>query len=248
MKITLVIPCYNEELNIQKGVLDKIGNYTKNSPYFGEVLIIDDGSSDDSKNIIKEKYLKVFPKFRLIENLHKGKAFAVITGIEKAKEEYVIFSDIDLATPIEEAQNLINEAENGYKIVIGSRSSKRQGAPFLRKVMAFAAILVQNIIIGLQGIKDTQCGFKLFETKTALRIINKLKVFHNNLRIEGSSVSAGFDMEFLFVAAKLRVKIKETHVDWKHVETKHVNFFKDSFEGLKDILLIKYYDLTHRYD
>ena len=100
MKISLIIPCYNEELNIQKGVLDKIGNYTKDNEYFGEVLIVDDGSSDLSKTIIRQKYLKQFPKFRLIENNHKGKAFAVITGIEKAREEYVMFSDMDLATPI----------------------------------------------------------------------------------------------------------------------------------------------------
>jgi len=248
MKITLVIPCYNEELNIQKGVLDKIGNYTKNNQYFTEVLIVDDGSSDQSRNIIKDKYLKTFPQFRLVENSHKGKAFAVITGIEKAHEEYVMFSDMDLATPIEEAQNLIEEAKKGYNVVIGSRSGRREGAPLLRKTMAFAAILIQGIIIGLHGIKDTQCGFKLFEKNAALSIIKKLRVFHNNRKIEGSSVSAGFDMEFLFVATKLKLKIKETPVDWKHVETKHVNFLKDSFEGLKDILLIKYYDLKHRYD
>ncbi len=247
MKISLIIPCYNEELNIQKGVLDKIGNYSKDNSYFCEVLIVDDGSVDESKKLIKDKYLKQFPKFRLVENNHKGKAFAVISGIEQAKEEYVMFSDMDLATPIEEAQNLINEALQGYRIIIGSRNS-REGAPILRKIMARAAILVQSIIIGLHGIKDTQCGFKLFEKKAALSIIKKLKVFHNNREIEGSSVSAGFDMEFLFVATKLRLNIREVLVDWKHVETKHVNFLKDSYEGLKDILLIKYYDLKHRYD
>lgn len=248
MRISLVIPCYNEELNIQKGVLDNIGNYTKDNSYFGEILIVDDGSADESKKIIKDKYLKLFPKFHLIENHHKGKAFAVITGIEKAKEEYVMFSDMDLATPIEEAQNLINEGLKGHKIIIGSRNSNREGAPILRKIMARSAILIQSMIIGLHGIKDTQCGFKLFEKRAALSIIKKLRVFHNNRKVEGSSVSAGFDMEFLFVATRLGLKIKETPVDWKHVETKHVNFLKDSFEGLKDILLIKYYDLQHRYD
>ena len=248
MKISLIIPCYNEELNIQKGVLDKIGNYTKDNEYFGEVLIVDDGSSDLSKTIIRQKYLKQFPKFRLIENNHKGKAFAVITGIEKAREEYVMFSDMDLATPIEEAQNLIDEGLKGHKIIIGSRNSSREGAPLLRKIMARAAIIIQSMIIGLHGIKDTQCGFKLFEKKSALLIIKKLRVFHNSREVEGSSVSAGFDMEFLFVATKLKLKIKEVPVDWKHVETKHVNFLKDSYEGLKDILLIKYYDLKHRYD
>lgn len=246
--ITLIIPCYNEELNIQKGVLDKIDNYVKNDPRFIEVLIVDDGSDDSSKNIIKEKYLKTFKKFHLIENQHQGKAYAVIAGIKKARGEYVMFSDIDLATPIEEAERLIKEINNGYKIVIGSRITGRQGAPFLRKVMAFASVIIKNMIIGLHGIKDTQCGFKLFEKKAAVSVINKLQVFHNHQSAEGSSVSAGFDMEFLFVASKLRYSIKETPVDWKHVETKHVSFIKDSYEALKDILLIKYYDLNHKYE
>lgn len=246
--ITLIIPCYNEELNIQKGVLDKIGNYVKNDPRFTEVLIVDDGSTDGSKKIIKEKYLNAFLKFHLIENHHQGKAYAVISGIKKAKTEYVIFSDMDLATPIEEAERLIKEINNGHKIVIGSRIAGRQGAPFLRKVMAFASVIIKNMIIGLHGIKDTQCGFKLFERQAATTIINKLQVFHNRKDAEGSSVSAGFDMEFLFLATKLHYSIKETPVDWKHVETKHVSFIKDSYEALKDILLIKYYDFKHRYD
>ncbi|KKP86988.1 MAG: Glycosyl transferase family 2 [Candidatus Roizmanbacteria bacterium GW2011_GWA2_35_8] len=162
MSISLIIPCYNEQSNIQKGVLDKIGNYTQNNPSFFEVIIVDDGSSDDSKKIIKTKYLKNFPKFRLIENNHQGKAFAVIAGIEKAKGEYAMFSDIDLATPIEEAEKLYKEIKNGYQVIIGSRNSTREGAPILRKIMAKGLIVIRNLIIGLKGIKDTQCGFKLF--------------------------------------------------------------------------------------
>ncbi|KKP67818.1 MAG: Glycosyl transferase family 2 [Candidatus Roizmanbacteria bacterium GW2011_GWA2_35_19] len=248
MKISLIIPCYNEQSNIQKGVLDKIGNYTQNNPSFFEVVIVDDGSSDDSKKIIKTKYLKNFPKFRLIENNHQGKAFAVITGIEKAKGEYAMFSDIDLATPIEEAEKLILEAKKGGQVVIGSRSSYRQGAPILRKIMAKGFIIVRNIVIGLHGIRDTQCGFKLFEKKAALRIINKLKVFHDKRVAEGSSVSAGFDLEFIFLAKRLGFKIKEVPVAWRHVETKNVNFINDSMETLKDIIKIKYYYLTGKYE
>lgn len=247
MKISLIIPCYNEETNIQKGVLDKIGNYTVKDDRFFEVIIVDDGSNDSSKITIKNKYLKTFPKFKLVENSHQGKAFAVITGIKQAKGDYVMFSDIDLATPIEEAERLINEIKNRYQIIIGSRSSNRSGAPIMRKIMALGTIVVRNMIIGLRGIKDTQCGFKLFEKKAALKIINKLIVFHNKRRVKGSSVTAGFDMEFLFLANRLGYGIKETPVDWKHVETKHVNFLKDAFESFSDLLMIKYNDLTGKY-
>ncbi len=248
MKISLIIPCYNEVLNIQKGVLDKIGNYTKHHQRFIEVLIVDDGSTDSSKKVIKEKYLRTFSKFKLIENNHTGKAFAVISGIQKAQGDYVMFSDMDLATPIEEAERLINAADQGFDMVIGSRNSQREGAPLLRKIMAFSSIIILHAIIGLPHIKDTQCGFKLFRKSSGLSIIEKLLVFHDKRTTEDSSVGAGFDMELLFVATKLHYKIEEIPVDWKHVETKHVNFFKDSFEALKDIVRIKYYDLKHLYD
>lgn len=246
MNISLIIPCYNEEVNIQKGVLDKIGNFSKNDPRFSEVIIVDDGSDDRSKKLIKEEYLRQFSKFRLIENNHQGKAFAIITGIKTAKANYVMFSDIDLATPIEEAEKLIKELKT-YEIVIGSRNSQRVGAPMLRKIMAIGFIIIRDLLIGLKGIRDTQCGFKLFKREPALKILDKLKVFHDKRKAVGSSVSAGFDLEFLFLAIKLGYRIKEVPVTWLHVETKNVNFVKDSIETLIDIFKIKYCDLLHKY-
>jgi len=247
IKISLIIPCYNEEANIQKGVLDKIGNFTKDDNRFIEVLIVDDGSSDNTRKIIKNKYLNQFPKFKLIKNPHQGKAFAVISGIKTARGSYVMFSDIDLATPIEEAEKLITEIKKGNDIVIGSRTTERKGAPLTRKLMALGFIFVRNALIGLQSIKDTQCGFKIFEKKAALTIIDKFKVFHTAKETKGSSVTAGFDLEFLFLALKLGYKIKEIPVLWRHVETKNVAFFKDSLETMKDILRIKYFDLAGGY-
>lgn len=248
MTISLVIPCYNEELNLQKGVLDKIGNFTASAPRFLEVIIVDDGSTDGSKKIISNKYLTLFPKFRLIQSHHQGKAFALITGIKNASSDYVMFSDIDLATPIEEADKLINAAQKGCSIIIGSRSTQREGAPLLRKMMAVGFIAIRNLFIGLHGLKDTQCGFKLFERRAALDIIKRLVVFHERRKkLKGSSVSAGFDLEFLFLASKLGYVVKEVPVSWRHVETKNVNFFRDSIETLQDLIKIKYCDLKGRY-
>ncbi|QQS44073.1 glycosyltransferase [Candidatus Roizmanbacteria bacterium] len=247
MKITLIVPCYNEEANIQKGVLDRIGNYTKDDSRFGEILIVDDGSSDKSVEIIKEKYEELFPKFRVIKNAHLGKAFAIIRGIEEAKGDTVMFSDIDLATPIEESEKLIEQAEKNFDIVIGSRSGHREGAPLTRKIMALGMIFIRNYIVGLHGIRDTQCGFKLFNTKAARHIISHLQVFKDRQKAEGSSVSAGFDLEFLFLAARLGYTIKEVPVMWRHVETKNVTFVKSSLEGLKDILSIKWYEILKKY-
>lgn len=248
MTVSLIIPAYNEEINIQKGVLDKIGNYTKENSDFLEVIIVDDGSTDKTKVLIKQNYLKKFAHFRLIENNHKGKAQAIITGMKEAKSDVVMFTDIDLATPIEEGEKLLAALQNGHDIAIGSRNTHREGAPFLRKIMAVGFIFIRNSLIGLNNIKDTQCGFKAFNKKAALKIIEKLQVFKKQSSIQGSSVKAGFDLEFLFVAARLGYKIKEISVTWKHVETKNVNFLRDFLDTMKDILAIKYYDLTKKYN
>jgi len=245
--ITLIIPCYNEELNIQKGVLDKIGNYVQHVPSIKEVIISDDGSTDNSKKLIKEEYLSRNSLFRLLENKHRGKAQTLISAIQSAKSEYVLFMDIDLATPIEEVEKMIAEMEKNTDIVIGSRSGSRAGAPLTRKIMAVGFIFIRNFIIGLKNIKDTQCGFKAFKTDAAKKIISSLVVFKKSQGVKGSSVSAGFDLEFLFLATKMGFSIKEIPVVWKHVETKNVNFITDTIETLQDILRIKYYETTGKY-
>jgi len=245
--ISLIIPCYNEELNIQKGVLDKIGNYVHHLPAIKEVIISDDGSTDNSKALIKKEYLPEFPLFRLLENQHEGKAQTLISAILSAKSDYVLFMDIDLATPIEEVEKMIREIEKNTDIIIGSRNSTRKGAPLTRKIMAVGFIFIRNLMIGLKKIKDTQCGFKAFRTEAAKKIIASLVVFKDAHAVEGSSVSAGFDLEFLFLATRLGYSITEIPVVWKHVETKNVNFFTDSLETLQDILRIKYYDIIGAY-
>jgi glycosyltransferase involved in cell wall biosynthesis len=247
LSISLIIPCYNEETNLQKGVLDKIGNFTQNKSHFIEVIIVDDGSSDRSREIVS-RYLKLFPKFRLLKNKHQGKAYAIISGIKSSRGNYVFFSDIDLATPIEEADWLVDKITEGYHIIIGSRKSNRQGAPILRKILSFGANIIPKLLFNFKHITDTQCGFKLFEKKAALHIINHSQLFQGKRDAHGPSVTAAFDLEFLFLAFKYGYKVREVPVLWKHVETRNVNFLKDATETLSDILKIKYYDIKGLYD
>lgn len=247
MKLSLIVPCYNEEKNIQKGVLDRIANYVQGHKYFTEVLIVDDGSTDSTKQIIKKEYLPKFKFLRLIENEHEGKARAVIEGIKQSKEEFVMFSDIDLATPLEEAEKLIEQAEKGFEVIIGSRSTAREGAPFLRKLMAVGFIMVRNVGLGLRNIRDTQCGFKMFKREVAIEIIDRMHIFDKHKLVTGSSVSAAFDLEFIFLASKMKKKIKEVPVIWRHVETKNVTFMKDTIETLRDIAKIMYLNLRGAY-
>ncbi|GIW62365.1 MAG: glycosyl transferase [Patescibacteria group bacterium] len=248
IELSLVIPCYNEEINLQKGVLDKVKNFADSASYIKEVIIVDDGSTDSSPEIIKA-YLKKFPILKYKRIKHQGKAAAVSAGILSANYAYTAFTDIDMATPIEELNKLKKYLENNYQIVIGSRNSERKGAPLIRKLMAKGFILLRNLILRLGDIKDTQCGFKAFETKSARKILSKMHVFNPEKPriVKGPSVTAGFDLEFLYIASKLGYKIKEIPVEWKHVETRNVNFLKDSIESLKDILTIKLYSLKGYY-
>ncbi len=247
MKISIVIPAYNEVKNIEKGVLDSVLSYVKKRSDIIEVLIVDDGSDDDTVSLIKKKYLGTYPKLRLYEKQHSGKAFSVIAGVKHARGSIVMFSDMDMATPINEADKLLKGIEKGYDIVIGSRNSNRKGAPLIRKLMAVGFILLRTVFVGLRGIHDTQCGFKAFQTGKARTILRKLQAYSREAKVNGPSVSAGFDLEFLFIAQKLGYRIKEVPVTWRHVETRRVNFLIDSVESVKDMARIKWNDLRGKY-
>jgi len=232
--------------NLRKGVLDKLDHFLSKQKYQYEVLIVDDGSKDGSVEFT-EKFIKDNPKFKLIKNSHLGKAGAVTSGMLEANGEYALFMDMDQATPIEEIEKLLPFAKD-YDIVIGSRGSKRKGDPWTRLLMARGMIVLRSMIVGISGINDTQCGFKLFKKSVSDKLFLGLKNFHNGYKeIAGSSVKAGFDVELLFLAQKLGYKIKEVPVEWLYVESRRVNPFRDSIEAVEDLLKIKLNDLAGKY-
>ncbi len=233
--------------NLQKGVLDKVSHYLLKQEYSFEVIIVDDGSTDGSIEFI-DKFIKENANFRLIKNRHTGKAGAVTVGMLDGKGKYLLFTDMDQATPIEEVEKLIPYFKKGYDIVIGSRNSKREGAPWTRILMARGMIFLRTLIIGLQGIDDTQCGFKMFEKDASKKLFSTLSKLHNGFKeVTGSSVTAGFDVELLYLAQKMGYKIKEVPVSWLYVETRRVNPIKDSVQGFLDLLKIKQNAIKGRY-
>lgn len=249
MLISIIVPCFNETANIQKGVMDKIGNYTKDNPIFLEVIIADDGSTDESIAQIKRDYLPRFPKFKLLELTHGGKANTVIAGTHVAKGDYVFLTDADLATPIEDVSKLIDKYnETKSEIIIGSRGSVRKDAPLSRQILALGMIILRSVLVGLHDVKDTQCGFKLFKRDMAEDIFKKLRVFRRKQVNNQASVSAIFDLEFLYLAQKYGHQIQEVPVTWRHVETRRVSFVKDAIESLLDMARLKWYDILGRYN
>ncbi len=245
--LSVVIPSYNEMANLQKGVLDKVEHFLSKQKYSYEVIVVDDGSDDGSVEFV-EKFTKDNSNFKLLRNSHTGKAGAVTRGMLKAEGESILFTDMDQATPIEEIDKLLPFI-NKSDIVIGSRNSHRKGAPWTRQLMANGMIALRTLIVGIRGIKDTQCGFKLFKSVVAKDLFSKLEKFHKGYKnISGSSVKAGFDVELLFLAKKNNYSIKEVPVDWLYVETRRVSPIKDSVEALEDLVRIRANNLAGKYN
>lgn len=245
--LSVVIPSFDEMANLQKGVLDKVSHFLRKKNYTYEVIVVDDGSKDGSIEFV-QRFVEENPHLRLIKNEHLGKAGAVTKGVLAAVGEYVLFTDMDQATPIEEVDKLLPSFDKGFDIVIGSRSGKRKGAPWTRVLMAKGMVFTRTVLVGLSGISDTQCGFKMFRQDVAKKLFSKIYNFHHGFkRVLGSSVSAGFDVELLYLAQKMGYKIKEVPVDWLYVETRRVSPLKDSIDGFFDLLRIKINDLKGKY-
>lgn len=244
LKLSVVIPSFNEEANLKAGSLEKVSAYLEDNYSDFEVIIVDDGSTDGSVEMI-ERFIAHKKSFRLIKNVHGGKAIAVMTGLLESKGDIGIFIDMDQATPISELEKINLKFLEDFDIVIGSRHG-REGAPFVRKLMAFVFSLFRNILLGLP-FSDTQCGFKAFNKKSIEAIFPDLLESWKKMKTSGAAVNAGFDVETLFLAKKKGFKIAEVPVKWHHVGTERVQIFKDSFEAVKDVLRIKLNDINNKY-
>lgn len=244
--LSIVIPAYNEETNIRLGTLDKVARYLDHQTFTWEALIVNDGSSDRTKELASE-FCRANKGFRLIDNPHQGKAATVMTGMLAATGELVLFTDLDQATPIRELEHVLPFFDRGFDVVIGSRKGAREGAPLFRRIMARGFMILRTLFLGLKGIEDTQCGFKAFRNTVAKDIFGRLQLYGHAQSVSGAMVSAGFDVEVLYLARKLGYKIKEVPVEWHYVETRRVNPVKDSLQGLYDILRIRWNAMTGRY-
>ncbi len=248
--VSIIIPCYNEEENIKRGVLTEIESYLNKQKMFNyEVLLVNDESTDQSMQLC-EKYIQTNPKFSLINIPHGGKPSAVWAGIKHAKNKWVLFTDMDQSTPLIEIEKLLKYLDK-YSVVIGSRGKTREGQTILRILMSKVFTLFRRSIL-LSDIHDTQCGFKIFETNLAKRLFPNLGYFQQ-VSDKGWRVSA-FDVELLFMAEKCGYKIKEVPVNWHNEDTSNTKgddltrFKKESQVMLHEIIRVKLNDLKRKYE
>lgn len=245
--LSIIIPCYNEKENLQRGVLSEVYDFLIAQKFTWEVIISDDESKDGSLELVKEE-IKGKNGFSLVKNQHGGKPFAIWQGVKKAKGKYILSTDMDQSTPIKEIEKLLPFLKN-YEVVIASRGLERENFSFLRKAGSAIFRNFRKAIL-LRDIDDTQCGFKLFRSDVAKEVFPKLQFFKQKNEIKGWKVTS-FDVELLFIAEKLGYKIREVPVEWFDRDVskgKERSYFKESKEMLEQIIRVKINDMKRIYD
>jgi len=236
--LSVIIPAYNEEDRLLS-TLSRIDEYLREQPYRYELIVVSDGSRDGTARVAMEWRPDGCPLKVIDRKENRGKGYSVREGTELAEGEYILFSDADLSTPIEEVVKFLPLLEGGTDIVIGSRSLGDSEVvvhqPFYREMMGrIFNGMVQ--FLAVKGIIDTQCGFKSFSRRAVEKIFPRCL-------IEGFA----FDVEILFLARKLGLSVKEIPVRWFNAPGSSINPIRDSLAMFREICQIRLNEWTGRY-
>jgi putative flippase GtrA len=235
--LSIVIPAYNEENRIKNTIII-IDSYRKRKNISAEIIVISDGSTDKTNSIIRELCQDIPDITFVSHRKNKGKGYSVRCGVERSRGEYILMTDADNSTPIEEYEVLQKKMKNNH-IAIGSRylkgsSVKRKQSFFRIAIGRIGNTLVRFLLI--ERIADTQCGFKLFTHKAAKEIFIRQKV-----------VRFGFDIEALVVARMLGYKVVEVPVSWFNSVESRIRPVRDALRTFFDIIYIKLNVWSGRY-
>jgi dolichyl-phosphate beta-glucosyltransferase len=236
---SIVIPAYNESARL-RATLEKILAHVQHTGWDAEVLIVNDGSTDDTAQIVRN-FAAQNRAVRLLENPgNRGKGFSVRNGMLHANGEIILFSDADLSSPIEEADKLFAVLAAGADIAMGSRwlrsELQTQRQPLHRQIFGRLFNLALRLILGLHY-ADTQCGFKAF-TRRAAHTIFPLQHIER----------WGFDPEILYLARKFNLTVEEVAVKWAHRDGTRINPLRDGIRMFGEMLKIRWYSFTGKYD
>ncbi|HTR65406.1 MAG TPA: dolichyl-phosphate beta-glucosyltransferase [Terriglobales bacterium] len=235
---SIVIPAYNERDRILP-TLESVLAYAGRQGWNAEVLVVDDGSRDETAEIVTQ-FAARHPMVRLVRNPgNRGKGYSVRNGMLRASGEILLFSDADLASPIEESEKLFAAIAAGADIAIGSRwirsELQTQRQPLHRQLMGRLYNLLMRIVLGL-NFKDTQCGFKAFKRSTAQRIFQFQKIER-----------WGFDPELLYLARKFGLRVVEIPVAWAHQEGARIHPVRDGMRMFGELLTVRWNAIRGQY-
>jgi dolichyl-phosphate beta-glucosyltransferase len=227
--LSIVLPAYNEEGRLEVS-LPRILQYLSAKRWAYEIVVVDDGSSDRTSEIARAR-LDGVPHEIVRNEPNRGKGYSVKRGVLDAKGRYVLFSDTDLSTPIEESEKLIEALDRGADVAIGSRALREsrieKHQPWRREILGKLFNRFLQILV-MPGIEDTQCGFKCFRREAVEPIFSRQT-------LDGWA----FDVEILFIARRLGYRIAEVPVRWINSEVTKVNALADGMRMVLDALRVR---------
>lgn len=238
-KLSVIIPCYNEEKRFGEGFSHYI-SYLKKQKYPWELILVNDGSKDKTLELMK-KSAKENKNAKVVDySQNHGKGYAIVQGVKAAKGDYILFSDLDHSVSIDTIESFFNYFNKGFKVVIGSRRVK--GAKLIKRQHAAREFLgrgftfLVKIFVDWQ-IKDSTCGFKAFEKNIAKKLFKKITIY-----------DWAFDAELLFLCRKHHIKFAQAPVAWGDVRGSKVSLKKDVFRSFLGLLKIRINDFQKKYN
>lgn len=238
LKLSVIIPAFNEAGRIEP-TLEDAAAHLAGRDYRWEVLVVDDGSEDETANVVGGWARRNAANVRLISVAHRGKGWAVKTGMLESKGDYRFMCDADLSMPIEWVDRFVEMMDAGADVVIGVREgegARRFDEPLHRHLMGRVFNLATRAIGGLP-FRDTQCGFKCFSARAAEELFAMQR-----------SVGMGFDVEILQLAKARGYAVSELPIDWYHKSSSRVRMGADTLDMLKDTAAVRLRLALGRYD
>lgn len=233
--LSVIIPAYNEESRLSS-TLNTVDAYLSGLGKSYEIIVVNDGSSDNTQELLKEQLNKTTALRIISYENNCGKGYAVRQGVFASRGDYIMFSDADLSAPIDELPKLLSAIKDGYDVAIGSRAVKGAVIPVRQPLYRELGGKGLNLIIrtlAVPGIRDTQCGFKLFRGEVARKVF--AMCFLNGW---------SFDVEVLYLSKRLGYTIAEIPVKWAHSEGSKLHPFTAGLKVVKDIIRLR----LHHYD
>ena len=226
--LSIILPAHNEAQRLPPS-LEKINAFIQTQDYSIEVLVVENGSADETLAVARS-YQKDFPGLQVFHEDQRGKGLAIRRGMLEATGEYRFLCDVDLSMPIEQVNRFLPQALGAVDIAIGSREvpgAKRYDEPPYRHLIGRGFNTMVRWLV-LPGLQDTQCGFKCFRGEVAEQVF-KLQV------MQGMS----FDAEVLFIARKLGYHVREVAIDWYYNPDSRVRLLQDSMQMALDLIKIR---------
>lgn len=237
--LSIIIPAYNEEVLITS-TLDGIRTHLATRPEPYEIIVVDDGSQDQTTRLVEHWQECNGVDLRLLVNpQNRGKGFSIRRGVSESRGEFIVFIDADLPYELQAIDQFLQALRNGCDLAVGSRvlpGSQVKGVPVLRYISGqIFSWMVQAVLF--RGLPDTQCGFKSFKAAAARDIFRRLT-------IDGF----GFDVEMLYVARKQKLAIQPVPVRMiEHRHRSRVRLTVDSFKMFGNLFMVRWNDLQGKY-